>query len=257
MKINKVLLPGVLFGLALLAGCDQAGAPTISAKKPLESPASLSSWPNKTQVIGLTFRQPLTLEQASDKLSLFGKAFHAGFFVIGEGGGAFRAKSAVSIGKVRTEVLRVAEHLAYVKPRHDCEIAARLVEKYKLQSYTRAQALKMFTRDQRLQNLAKSIIASENTRKYALGVIEGSMPTLYAVILRAKPNRISNSLNGLIQGVAQISASGSFATFHSPKPDTVESMVLHARATHLTDPNVLFDEAMWILRKNCKIRLFQ
>jgi len=258
-KVRALLVFSTLLGFTLLVGCKQTNAPAIPEKSvtPLESPTNLSSWPNKTLTLGLAFHEPLTLEEARSKLSSFGKTFHAGLFVIGEGVGAFRSQSAVSIDTVLAEVLRVAKHLAYVKPRHDCEIAARLAEKYGLQSYTRAQALQRFTRDQRLQNLARSIIASENTRKYALGVIEGSKPTLYAVAIRAKPHRIAHQLGGRIEGVARFPANGGIAAFHPPKPDTVKNIVFRTRAGDLTNPYVLFNKTTQILEENCRIKLFR
>jgi len=258
MKAKVFLAFGVLLGLTVFLGRLWTGTP--APPKPsitlLESPAGLPSWPGQTLTLGLTFREPLTLKVAHSKLFPFGKAFHSGFFVIGEGLGTFRSQGAVPIDTVIAEALRVARHLAFVKPRHDCEIAARLLKKYGLQSYTLTQALQRFTRDQRLQNLAKNIIASENTRKYALGVIEGSKPTLYAIALRAKPNRIAHQLNGLIEGAARIPARSGLGAFQPPKPDAVRNIVLQARARDPSDPRALFEEASMILGQNCKIKLF-
>ena len=258
MKAKVFLAFGVLLGLTVFLGRLWTGtpAPPKPSITPLESPAVLPSWPDQTLTLGLTFREPLTLEATRSTLSPFGKAFYAGFFVIGEGLGAFRTQGAVPIDTVLAEALRVARHLAYVKPRHDCERTARFLEKYGPQSHTLTQALQRFTRDQRLQNLAKSIIASENTRKYALGVIEGSKPTLYAIALRAKPNRIAHQLNGLIEGVARIPARSGLGAFHPPKPDAVGNIVLQARARDPSDPRALFEAASKILEQNCKIKLF-
>ncbi len=259
MKIQVLLALGFSLSFALFTGCKQTRTPAVPEKSvtPLVSPTNLSSWPDQTQTLGLTLRPPLTLKEARSKFLPFGKAFHAGLFVIGEGGGAFRSQRPVPIDTVLEEVLRVARHLAYVKPRHDCEIAARLVKKYGLESYTRIQALSKFTRDKRLQNLARSIIASENTRKYALGIIEGSSPALYAVALRTQPSRISHQLKGLIEGVARFPENGGFTAFHPPKPEAVKEIVFQTRNSHLTDPNGLFDEATRILERNCMIKLFQ
>jgi len=108
-----------------------------------------------------------------------------------------------------------------------------------------------------LQNIARSIVASENTRKYALGVIKGDMPTLYAVILRTEPDHVVLHLDSLVEGVARVQGNGGVARVHPQKPTAVKNIVSQTRGSSYTSPEALFNEAIGIVQNKCKIKLFQ